>query len=68
MIDLIVKIIFSIIALATLSYLVAEGRLTFALAGIGVFSVAGWEIKWVGYAYRPNRTYWRLSVMRRASL
>jgi hypothetical protein len=53
MIDLIVKIIFSIIA----------------LAGIGVFSVAGWEIKWVGgYAYRPNRTYWRLSVMRRASL
>ncbi len=65
MTDLIVKIIFSIIALATLPYLVAEGRLTFALAGVGTFSVAGRDIRWVGYAYRPNRTYWRLSITRR---
>lgn len=65
MIDLFVKIIFSIIALMTLPCLVTEGRLTFALAGVGVFAVAGRDIRYVAYAYRPNRTYWRLAIERR---
>ena len=62
MINLIVKIIISLIALSILPNLAIEGRLTFAVAGVGMFSVAGRDIRYMAYAYRPNRTYWKLAI------
>jgi hypothetical protein len=64
MVDLLAKLIISIVAIIIFQNLMTEGRLTFAVAGAGVATVAGREIRWAAYAYRPNRTYWRLAITR----
>jgi hypothetical protein len=64
MVELLIKLIVSIVALIIFQNLMTEGRLTFAVAGAGVATIGGREIRWAAYAYRPNRTYWRLAITR----
>lgn len=64
MLDLVVKVIVSVLALELAEYLVIDGRLPFGLTGVLLVAVAGRKVEALGYQYRHNRTYYQLSIAR----
>lgn len=64
MIGLTIKVLVSLIALFTVTHLLTEGYLPFGVIGAGIIAVGHRELRYAMIRYRPNRTYYRLSVVR----
>lgn len=64
MIGMAIKVLISLLALLTVTYLLTEGRLPFGVIGAGMIAVGHRELRFAMVRYRPNRTYYRLSVVR----
>ncbi len=63
MIGLTIKVIISLLALFTVTYLLTEGRLPFGVIGAGMIAIGRRELRFALIRYRPNRTYYRLMVV-----
>lgn len=63
MLSLTIKILISLIALFATTTLLTEGRLPFGVIGAGMIAIGRRELRFAMVRYRPNRTYYRLSVV-----